>query len=136
MTAKAFLKITLFTLAMVFLNGCNDDDTNNTSAPSTPDSRHVKYEITGNATGDFSITYVSQSGSGVSESYTALPFTKEFTAQAGVPSVSYTTSVQQAVPGQTMTAKLLVGGQVKREDTQTVGANGILVISLQSYVFE
>jgi len=133
---KTFLRATtLLFIFAAFISCSSDDDSSGTPAP-TPSSRNVKYTVTGTATGNFSIIYISATGGGTNETYAALPYSKEFTAQSNVPSVSFTSGVTGAVPGQTMTAKIFIGGDLKREISGVVDANGTLVVSPQSYIFE
>lgn len=120
------VKSLITVLILTVTTACSDDDkdTNN----SVPDSRNVKYEITGNATGTFDATYITGSNTGANAIPTSLPWTKEIVAQAGNYVAQLNCSVTGATPGKTITAKIYVGGVLKKEQTETVQANGIAII--------
>jgi hypothetical protein len=106
-------------------------------SPNTPDSRTVKYEITGNAVGtSYDATFITASGSGGNEIPTALPWSKEVVMQAGNNSVALNAAVLGASPGKTITAKIYVGGVLKKEETATVQANGGAYIGALSYTLK
>ncbi|MBN8641217.1 MAG: hypothetical protein J0L86_05325 [Flavobacteriales bacterium] len=115
-----------------FLSSCSDDDSQN----NTPNSREVKYELTGNAVGTFNISYVTGSNTGAGAVPTALPWSKDEVAQQGSFVATMTAVVYGANPGQTITAKIYVGGVVKKEQTETVQSNGSAVISSLQYVLQ
>ena len=120
--------ITVFTI----LVSCNKDDDN----PITADSRKIKYEITGNATGTFDATYITGSGSGTNEVPTALPWSKEIVLQSGFNSVLINSAVTGATPGKTITTKIYVGGVEKKSETATVQSNGTAIIAGLSYTLK
>ncbi len=124
-----FLHLAFFGLALLTIVSCKKD-----SAPAAQ-SRDVKYEVTGNATGTFDVIYITGSNTGANAVPTALPWTKEIVAQAGPIAVGLNASVSGATPGKTITAKIYVGGVVKKEQTETVQANGIAIIAGLQYVF-
>lgn len=94
----------------------------------SPSSKTVKYEISGNYTGQFRVVYISQMGN-QSETITQLPWTKEVTftnlpASAGLGSNAITG--KPGVPGQTATAKIYVGTQVVQSTSQTANGDGYI----------
>lgn len=107
-----------------------------TPAPGVADSRNVKYELTGNATGTFDATYITGSGTGANTVPTALPWSKEVVFQAGVVSVVFSSAVTEATPGKTITAKIYVGGVVKKEQSATVDVNGRVIIAGLAYMLK
>ena len=119
--------ITVFTI----LVSCKKDDN-----PISGDSRNIKYEITGNATGTFDATYITGSGSGANEIPTALPWSKEIVIQNGFSQVGINAAVLGATPGKTITAKIFVGGVEKKSETATVQSNGTAIISGLSYTLK
>lgn len=130
---NSILKASLFMMITASaLMSCskNDDDTK----PS--DSRTVKYEITGNATGTFDATYISASGAGANEAPTSIPWSKEVVIQNGVTGVIINSAVIGATPGKTITTKIYVGGVEKKSETATVQSNGTAVIAGLSYTFK
>lgn len=125
------LKTALTILVITFASSCSKDDDKTTA-----DSRNVKYEITGNATGTFDATYITGSGSGANETPASLPWSKEIVAQNSVTTVSFNSAVIGATPGKTITAKIYVGGVVKKEQTATVQSNGTAIIAALSYTLK
>jgi len=119
-------------LVITFATSCSKDDDNTSPA----DSRNVKYEITGNATGTFDATYITGSGSGANEIPASLPWSKEIVLQNSVTTVSFNAAVIGATPGKTITAKIYVGGLVKKEQTATVQSNGTAIIAALTYTLK
>lgn len=130
---KSIFKTAVLVLTLAFTAvSCSSDDDNN-SGPTA--SRDVKYEITGNFTGELDVTYMEKSGAPLIEDVPALPWTKEFTADAGSDGALVHTSGLGGVAGQTVTAKIYVGGKVVSELTGTANSDGIIVVHPNTYVF-
>ncbi|WP_017258157.1 MmpS family transport accessory protein [Pedobacter arcticus] len=128
---NSIVKLALFcTVGLSTLNSCSKDDDSNS------DSRNVKYEITGNATGTFDATYITGSGSGANEAPTALPWSKEIVVQAGIAKVIINSAVIGATPGKTITTKIFIGGVVKKEQSAVVQSNGSAIIAGLDYTFK
>lgn len=123
------LKTALTILVVIFASSCSKDDDNT----STADSRNVKYEITGNAIGTYDATYITGSGSGANEIPASLPWSKEIVVQNSLIPVSFSSAVIGATPGKTITAKIYVGGVVKKEQTATVQSDGRAIIAGLTY---
>lgn len=100
------------------------------------DSRNIKYEITGNATGTFDATYITGAGTGANDIPTSLPWSKEVVIQAGITGVVFNSAVIGATPGKTITSKIYVGGVVKKEETAIVQSNGTAIIAGLAYNFK
>jgi hypothetical protein len=131
---KSIFKTAVLVLTLAFTAvSCSSDDDNN-SEPGTA-SRDVKYEITGNFTGELDVTYMEKSGAPLIEDVLALPWTKEFTANADSNGALVHTSGLGGVAGQTVTAKIYVGGKVVSELTGTANSDGIIVVHPNTYVF-
>lgn len=130
---KSILKASLFMMitASALMSCSNDDDQTQPS-----DSRTVKYEITGNATGTFDVTYISASGAGANEAPTSIPWSKEVIIQNGVAGIIINSAVIGAVPGKTITTKIYVGGVEKKSESATVQSNGRAVIAGLRYTFK
>ena len=129
-TINTFKTVLIFCI-LTLVTACSDDDENNSS-----NSRNIKYEITGNATGTFDATYITGSGSGANEISTSLPWSKDIVVQENVSAVSINAAVIGAAAGKTITAKIFVGGIKKKEETATVQSNGIAIISGLNYSLE
>ncbi len=131
---KSILKTAALALTLVFTTISCSSDNDNDSEPVTA-SRDVKYEITGNFTGELDATYMEKSGAPLIEDVTALPWTKEFTANADSDGALVHTSGFGGVAGQTVTAKIYVGGKVVSELTGTANSDGIIVVHPKTYIF-
>lgn len=102
-------------------------------------SKVVKYELTGNYTGKLTIVYTNASGVNENVTYATLPWSKEITVSNDVLSVAFTSSTTSTstlgVKDQTVTAKLYVGGVVKKSTTSTADVNGQVTLGAMAYVF-
>lgn len=133
MKSKLVLKSALLLLSIVGLTAC-PKSSSNAPGPSGS-SRQVTYELTGTASGNINAIYFGESGAALSESAIVLPWSKSVTINDNVPAITLSTAVSNATPNQTLTAKIIVGGVVKVQQTATVGADGNTSIALPSYVF-
>ncbi|WP_428231142.1 MmpS family transport accessory protein [Flavobacterium sp.] len=130
---KSILKTLAIVLTLAFTAvSCSSDNDNNSGSTT---SRDVKYEITGNYAGKLSVTYLEKSSSALIEDITTLPWTKEFTANADAQAAAVQTSGYGGVKGQTLTAKVYIGGKVVKELTATATEDGIIVLVPGTYVF-
>lgn len=131
---KAILKTLaiVLTLAFTAVSCSSDNDDNNNSGSG---SRDVKYEVTGNFTGNLSATYFEKGGNALNEDVTKLPWTKEFTAEAKSLGATLSASGYGGTAGQTLTGKIYIGGKLENELTATANSEGIIVLSLTPYVF-
>ena len=125
--------VLVLTLAFTAVSCSSDDDNNDTEE--VAESRDVKYEITGNFTGELDATYSERSGAPLIEDVPSLPWTKEFTANPDSNGVLLRTGGGGGVAGQTVTAKIYVGGKVVSELTGTANSEGIIVVHPNPYVF-
>jgi hypothetical protein len=121
----------VLTLAFSAVSCSSDDDNNNKPIQ----SRDVKYEITGNFSGELSAIYFDKGGNPLNEDVTSLPWTKQITADAGVPGITFSASGHGGVKDQTLTAKIYVGGEVVKESTAKANNDGIIVVTLAPYLF-
>lgn len=124
-------KLVIVVICMI-MAACSSDGSSSTSQPS---SRLVKYEISSSSAGNFSVDYISETGAAEHEEFSSVPWTKTFTAEQDVDGVTMQTSISGGTPGKSFTAKIYVGGQVKKQQTTTIQDNGIAVIVLPTYVF-
>lgn len=125
-----------FILALTFFLGiaissCSSDD----DKGSTPANRNVKYEITGNYSGKLVIVYSNEHGAAETVMSASLPWSKEITLET-VNTGAYSANTDTpGIAGQTATAKIIVGGEVKKTETQTADENGRINFSILSYTF-
>lgn len=131
------LKTIISILTLTLLLSCSKDD-NDTKGNNgtTPDSRNIKYEVSGNALGTYDVTYITGAGSGSNAVPTILPWTKEIVAPEGSFAPTINASVYSGTPGKTITSKIYVGGVVKKEQTEIVQSNGIAVIGGLQYILK
>lgn len=130
---KSILKTLAIVLTLAFTAvSCSSDNDEDNSAPA---SREVKYEVTGNYTGNLAVTYTEAGGGALNEDITALPWTKEFTAAANTQGVTLSIGGHGGVKDQTVTIKIFVGGKEVRNLPATANADGTIVGVLQPYVF-
>lgn len=129
---KSILKTLAIVLTLAFTAvSCSSDDDN--SKPGS--SRDVKYEITGNYTGELSATFFDKGGNPLNEDVTKLPWTKEVTVDASVQGITMSAGGHGGIKDQTLTAKIYVGGQVVKETTAKTNNDGIIVLTLAPYLF-
>ncbi len=133
MYSKILSKSALLLLLLVGLTAC-PKSSSNAPGPSGS-SREVTYELTGTAIGNISAIYFGSSGSALSENAITLPWSKSVVINDNVPAVTFSTVVSNGTPNQTITAKIIVGGMVKIQETATVGSDGNTSLALPSYIF-
>jgi hypothetical protein len=122
----------IITLAFTAVSCSSDDDNNSNEGAG---SRDVKYEITGNFTGELDVTYIEKGGNALNEDINSLPWVKEFTADAKSSGATVGTSGIGGVQGQKITVKMFIGGKVVNELTAEANNNGGISASLTPYVF-
>lgn len=131
---KSIFKTVAFVLTLAFTAvSCSSDNDNGPGAGSG--SRDVEYKITGDFTGKLNVTYMEKSGASLIEDVPSLPWTKEFTANADSDGALLHTGGGGGVAGQTVTAKIYVGGKVVSELTGTANSNGIVVVHTKTFLF-
>jgi len=130
------LQFTLFLSILTLLCSCKNTDSSPPPSPAV--SRDVKYELTGTASGQFtniSVIYIAASGTALSEDKITLPWSKTLKINDNVAAITFQTAVSGATPNQTITAKIIVGGVVKVQETALVASNGIATLALPGYIF-
>ncbi|SHG69194.1 hypothetical protein [Flavobacterium defluvii] len=128
---KSILKTLAVVLTLAFTAvSCSSDNDDSSAA-----SRDIKYEVTGNYAGQLDATYIEKGGNALNENINALPWTKEFTADAGTNGVTLNVGGTGGTAGQTITVKIYAGGNVVKELTATANNDGIIVAVLTPYVF-
>jgi hypothetical protein len=126
-TVKLLTLVSLLA-GVLFLSSCNDDD-----APAK--SRDIRFEVSGNFTGDLNVTFITASGGGTSEDITALPWVKSITYASTVPSTAITVAGGGGVAGQTITLKVFAGGDEVSSTPATANSNGIVAVTAPPYIF-
>jgi hypothetical protein len=134
MYKKSILNTLNIFIVSVFIFSCSKDS----DQVIEPINREVKYELSGTASGQFaniSVIYFAANGTAQSESSVTLPWFKSVIINNDVSAITLQAAVSNATPGQTITAKIIVGGVVKLQETSTVKANGDVSLALPSYSF-
>lgn len=113
-------------LASISLTSCSKK-----SDSPQPNTKAVKYELTGNYTGHIFVVFTDQNGGTANEIVSSLPWTKELTVQSSIVAVGFggqTSAPNYGASGQTITAKLYVGNQLKQSGTTAADANGTIIL--------
>ncbi len=127
------IAISLITVLTVFTS-CSKEDDNGINRL----SRTIRYELTGNFTGNNIITaYTTASGGTITEQIVSLPWTKEITFDAGVSGANITISGAGGIAGQQATLIVKKGGNpVGSPTTATADAGGTFTIAAPVVVFK
>lgn len=129
---KSILKTLAIVLTLAFTavscSSDNDDKGGN-------NSRDVKYEVTGNFSGQMDAVYTESGNAGQSVDITKLPWTKEFTAAAGTAGAGIQVSGHGGVVDQTLTIKIYVGGKVQQETTAKAKSDGTIIAIPGTFIF-
>lgn len=110
------------------LASCKDDKSSDPTP--APAGRDVKYEITGNYSGSFTIVYGDKDGSYETIQVNSLPWTVSFTVDPGTPAAGFAangTSGKPGVKGQTATAKIYINGSVVKTSNSTTNDDGYIM---------
>lgn len=130
---KTQLKQLMLMLTLVFtFASCSSDDDDKGGVNK---SRDVKYEITGNFSGQIDAIYTESGNAGQSVDVTALPWTKEFTAAANTAAAGINVTGIGGVVDQTLTVKIIVGGKVEQQTTAKAKSDGTIIAVPGSYIF-
>ncbi|HEU4497219.1 MAG TPA: hypothetical protein VFR70_09230, partial [Flavobacterium sp.] len=128
---KTIAKNLILSLSLIFFGAScsSDDDSNDGGNGGNNGSRAVKYEITGNFSGEKDVSYSEAGGGFLNEDITTLPGVKEFTAAPNATGAAVSASGNGGQPGQTLTAKIYIGGQLQRELTATADNSGLIFLN-------
>jgi hypothetical protein len=135
---KNYLKTANIVLlaAILFFTSCSKD--NNTPGGGGPNSRVVKYEITGNYTGKLTVIYNDNVSGNTVVNDVTLPFIKEITYPATVTGIGiggHSNIPATGAPGQTATMKIYSGGNVVKTASATAGSSGELTLPTMAHLF-
>jgi hypothetical protein len=125
------MTVLAFALLVIALPGCKKDKDDN-----APSGKTVKYEITGNFSGAFTVI-INDNVSGNLVLYNiTLPWSKEVTYDSKVIGVGVgAAATTYGVPGQTAVMKIYSGGTVVKTSNGQAGSNGEMSIPALSHVF-
>ena len=117
------LVISLFTLS------CGKDN----AAPTAAGSREVKYEITGNYAGTFTLVATTNNDNFEILEITKLPWELSFTAKSSITQIIIQGTGQGGQTRQKATLKTFVGGKEVATGTGTALSSGIISITNSLY---
>ncbi|WP_166437134.1 MmpS family transport accessory protein [Niastella caeni] len=120
-----FLSVLSLALFAIILPGCKKDKDNN----NTPSNRNVKYELTGNFTGKFSLIIIDNESGSQTLNNVSLPWSKEITYSNKVTAISIgAAATTQGAAGQTVVMKIYSNGNVVKTTNATAGSSGELTL--------
>lgn len=131
------LKPSFLLLLMFSIFACNSDPLGKPE-PFSVNFRSVKYEITGNYTGQLNIIYNDNMSGNTVVAVTTLPWSKSIEYPSNVQGIGIAGNTilgQQGVAGQTATLKIFAGGTVVRTTTAIADNNGAINFQPLAYVF-
>ena len=127
---KTQLKNIISIICMVFIVfACSKKDD---ATPATG-SRAIKYEITGNYTGKFTLVGMTNNDNFEIMEVSKLPWKLEFTAKQGITYVLIQGNGNGGVTGQTATLKTYVGGQEVASGAGTALSSGYISVTNKQY---
>ncbi len=116
-----------------------NDNSQNTNATVQVVSRDVKIELSGNYSGKINVVYTNMDGVTTAQTGVSLPWSISYTAKPDVSSIavggSTSSTSNVGVQGQTLTAKIIVGGEEKKSTTVYSDANGYIQLGSLVYLF-
>ena len=132
---KYILRAVAIFLQLFVLIGCssNDDKVTNQN-----NSRNIKYEITGNYSGQLTVVYNDNVSGNTVVTVTKLPWSKEITYQTNVQVIGIGASSvvgQYGSSGQSASLKIYSDGIVVKSETAATNANGVINFSPLAYGF-
>lgn len=125
-------KLRIYVLAWVLCvvgSACSDDDGGGSG------SREVKFEVTGNFSGQMNAVFLTASGGGTAESINSLPWSKTITYESSVPTAQIGVAGAGGSSGETLTVKVIVGGSEKSSTPGTATNSGSISVSAPAYAF-
>lgn len=126
---KSFLFLFLSVAALT--TSCSDDDSKSSSSK----SRDIKYEITGNFSGDLGITYITASGGATNTEATSLPWEMSFTADSDSHGATFNASGIGGNAGEKIRLNIYQGGKVAKSVDATADSDGIIVAVAPTVTF-
>lgn len=131
MKTQTLVRLTAILLLSISVLACGnkkDDPTPN------PSSRTIKFEVSGNFTGNMECNLLTQSGGVTYETIPSLPWSKEITYAASVASVTFTVVGLNGAVGQNVTIKVYRGGTLLSTTPTTATANGRFTLGIPPFI--
>jgi hypothetical protein len=133
---KKLLKFPFVSIALLFiLLSCSKDDV--TSSSSSGGSRAIKYEITGNYSGEIILVATTNNDDFEVIEIKKLPWKLEFNAKESIKTViAQAQGSTPGVAGQTATLKTYVGGTEVSSGTGTALSSGFITLTNKVYILK
>lgn len=128
---KQVIVLMMLFVASFLSQSCSKDD-----VTAGGGSRDVKYELTGNFAGKFTVAATTNNGIAEAIEVNKLPWTLEFTAKESVKSLFILANGTGGVVGQTVTLKVYVGGKVVSTSNATTLSGGVITINSDLYTLK
>lgn len=122
---------TLLLSCIVFITSCKKTETSQNS----PNTRSVRYEITGNFTGNTFASYTNASGATINEQITSLPWNKDITYASSVTAAILAVSGNGGVSGQQLTIVVKKAGNTASTTRATANSAGSFTITTPVVTF-
>lgn len=134
---KKQLKFIFVSIVFVFmLQSCSKDSDVDVS-PNNTGSRAIKYEITGNYSGEFIVVATTNNDDFEVIEVKKLPWKLEFTAKESIKTViAQAQGSTPGVAGQTATLKTYVGGTEVSSGTGTALSSGFISLTNKLYILK
>ena len=133
-TTKSFILPFIFIALLAVFSGCSSDD----DRPA-PQSRNIKYEITGNYSGRLTVAYADEGGNSQIINVSSLPWSKSLTIEKEVSAIAIAANNSGVSGpgeiGETITLKIYRNDVVVEESTTTALENGFIELGI-SYSFD
>ena len=124
-------------IAMLFaFTSCSSDDD---KGPEEPQSRAIKYEITGNYSGRLTVAYSDEDGDSQTINVNSLPWSKSLTIDNSISAIAIAAGnsgvSDPGEMGETITLKIYRNNTLVKESTTTALDNGFIELGI-SYSFD
>lgn len=130
---KTIFSCIIFAAVLIAGNSCKKSGSDD---PQPVNTRVVKYEITGNYTGKFTVVYSDNINGNTVVNNVSAPWSKEVTYPATVNAVGIGAQASVAgQPGQTAILKIFAGGNLVQSSTKTAGSLGEMVFQTLGHTF-
>jgi hypothetical protein len=134
MSTRNYLHSFLFLIGLISFTiaGCKKDD----DGPGNNGNKNVKYEISGNFTGKFTVLISDHTSGTQTFSDVAVPWSKEVSYGSNVIAVGFGAGMTAyGSAGQTAVLKIYVNGSVVKQSNATAGSNGEITLPALAHNF-
>lgn len=131
---KSFLLSFIFITVLSIFSSCSSDDDN-----PAPQSRNIKYEITGNYSGRLTVTYADEGGNSQTIDVNSLSWSKSLVVENSVSAIAIAAGNSgvnnPGQMGETITLKIYRNDVVVEVSTATATDNGFIELGI-GYSFD